>query len=210
MTRQPGCGTEFPAQYHAAMRDDLSLLKSWRDGAEDAGQELFERHFDDVYRFFRNKCASEADDLVQRTFLACVKSIERFRAESSFRTYLFVIARHELYAYLRKQQRDGQILDFGVTSLGDIVTTPGTRLGRSQDADRLRLALSSLSVDDQVLLEMRYWHELDATALSEVFDMPAATVRTRLRRARMSLGEKLDGDAECQRGLFGDAPFDAN
>jgi RNA polymerase sigma factor (sigma-70 family) len=185
------------------MRDDLTLLKRWREGVETAGQELFERHFDDVYGFFRNKCASEADDLVQRTFLACVASIDRFRADSSFRTYLFTIARHELYAYLRRQQRDGQVLDFGVTSLGDVVTTPGTRIGRDRDAYRLRSALSSLSVDDQMLLEMRYWHELDATALSEVFDMPAATVRTRLRRARMSLGQKLDGDAECQRELFG-------
>jgi len=184
------------------MQDDFSLLASWRNGVEQAGQELFERHFDDVYRFFQNKCSSEADDLVQRTFLACVNSIANFRAEASFRTYLFTIARNELYAYLRRRQRDDAVLDFEITSLCDIVTTPGTRLGRDRDANRLREALGTLTVDDQVLLELRYWHSLDATALGEIFNLPPATVRTRLRRARQSLGQTLDGDAECQRQLF--------
>ncbi len=176
------------------MHTDLELLTAWRKGDEAAGQELFERHFDDIYRFFRNKCAGEADDLVQRTFLACVKSRDRFRAESSFRTYLFVIARHELYGYLRRQKRDGDRLDFGVTSLGEIVTTPGTKLARDQAAEQLRQALCQLPVDDQILLELRYWHDLDATALGNVFDVPSATIRTRLRRARIALQKKLGND----------------
>lgn len=183
------------------MDDDLALLEAWQRGDEVAARTLFERHFDDVYRFFRNKCAHEADDLVQRTFLACVRSRDRFRAESSFRTYLFTIARHELYGYLRRRKRDGDKLDFGVTSLGEIVTTPATRFARDQAAERLRLALTQLSVDQQLLIELRYWHDLDATALGEVFEVPPATVRTRLRRARLALRETLGDDVESLRGI---------
>ena len=178
------------------MLSDIELLTSWRDGDEDAGQALFERHFESMYRFFRNKCLGGADDLVQRTFLACLKSLDRFRGEASFRTYLFVIARNELYRYLRNLRKEGERLDFGVTSLGEIVTTPATRIARDQAAERLRIALSELSVDEQVLLEMRYWHELDATALGEIFEAPPATIRTRLRRARLALKKKLGDDLE--------------
>ena len=176
------------------MDDDLALLQRWRDGEEGAGQELFSRHFDAVYRFFRNKCAAEADDMVQKTFLACMKSRDRFRAESSFRTYLFGIARLELYGFLRRKRKDER-LDFGVTSLGEIVTTQRTKMARDASAEKLRLALSELSVDEQVLLELRYWHELDATALGEVFEAPPATIRTRLRRARITL-QKKTGERE--------------
>lgn len=72
------------------------------------------------------------------------------------------------------------------TQLGEIVTTPATRLARDQEAERLRVALTRLSVDQQLLVELRYWHDLDATALGEVFDVPPATIRTRLRRARLA------------------------
>lgn len=173
--------------------DDTVLLDAWRRGDEGAGRRLVERHFNDIHRFFRNKCADSADDLVQRTFLGCLEARERFRGTSSFRTYLFGIARHELYRYLRRQAVDGDRIDFGVTSLGAIVTTPASRLARDQAAEHLRRALMQLSTDTQLLIELSYWHDLDATALGEIFEVPAATIRTRLRRARIALRERLDG-----------------
>lgn len=169
----------------------MALLDAWRRGDEAAGQRLVARHFDDIHRFFRNKCNDGGDDLVQRTFLGCLEARERFRGSSSFRTYLFGIARHELYRYLRKQTLDGDRIDFGITSLGAIVTTPASRIARDQAAEDLRRALSQLSTDAQLLIELSYWHDLDATALGEIFEVPSATIRTRLRRARLALREHL-------------------
>ncbi len=173
---------------------DLVLLEQWRDGDKRAGQELFQRHFESVYRFFEHKCRGEADDLVQRAFFQCVRSRDQFRGQSSFRTYLFAIARHELYQHLRDARRDRQI-DFHITSIADLITTVGSRLGRAQQAERLRLALLTLPVEQQLLLEMHYWHELDSTELGEIFEMPPATVRTKLFRARKALRARLDGAA---------------
>ena len=181
------------------MDADLILLERWRGGEPRAGQDLFKRHFPEVYRFFEHKCRGDADDLVQRTFFQCVRSRDQFRGQSSFRTYLFSIARHELYQHLREVRR-GPPLDFHVTSIAEIVTTAGSRLGRAEQAERLRHALLSLPVEAQLLLEMAYWHELDATALGEVFDLPPATVRTRLARARKALRARLDAAELDPRG----------
>lgn len=178
---------------------DLVLLERWREGDQRAGQDLFKRHFQSVYRFFEHKCRGEADDLVQRAFFQCVRSRDQFRGQSSFRTYLFSIARHELYQHLRDVRRDAQ-LDFHITSIAEIVTTLGSRLGRARQAERLRVALRSLPVEQQLLLEMCYWHELDSTQLGEVFEMPAATVRTKLARARKALRAQLDGAALDPQG----------
>src|SRR5688500_5831982 len=100
---------------------DLDLLEQWRGGARQAGQDLFARHFRELYGFFQHKAAGEADELVQRTFLACVSSRTQFRFQSTFRTYLFTIARHELYDYLGQQANErGRHVDFEVTSIADL------------------------------------------------------------------------------------------
>ena len=175
--------------------DDLTLLDRWRAGDAEAGQALFQRHFDSVYGFFETKCQTEADELTQATFLACVRARDQFRAQSSFRTYLFTIARNELYRLLRTRQRRDDKLDFELSSIAELVSTPGTKLARNQEHRRLIEALQKLPVDQQTLLELHYWEDMDIAALAEVFDAPAATIRTRLHRARKALRENIEGAA---------------
>lgn len=172
------------------MDDDLELLERWRTGDMPAGQALFARHFRSVYRFFEHKVGAEADDMVQRTFAACVGARDRFRGEASFRTYLFAIARKQLYSYLRQQPK-GKHVDFEVTSIADIVTSLVSRIGRVQQIEQVRYALSQLPADQQLLLELHYWHELDAAALADVFETVPGTIRVRLLRARQALRQQL-------------------
>jgi len=172
------------------VKDDLTLLNEWREGSKPAGEQLFARHFEPIYRFFEHKARSDSDELVQRTFVACVGAREQFRAESSFRTYLFAIARRELYAYLRTRKRDEQ-LDFEITSLADLGTSPTGRLAKAQARDSLLEALARLPAEQQLLLELHYWHELDASALAEIFSVPPGTIRVRLLRARMGLRARM-------------------
>ncbi|HFE45477.1 MAG TPA: RNA polymerase subunit sigma-70, partial [Nannocystis exedens] len=83
------------------MEDDFALLDAWRDGDLDAGSRLFDRHFESIHRFLRNKVGDETDEVMQRTLLACVESRDRFRRASSFRTFLFGVARLELLSHYR-------------------------------------------------------------------------------------------------------------
>jgi RNA polymerase sigma factor (sigma-70 family) len=171
---------------------DYELLDRWRAGDNEAGQALFARHFDSVYGFFASKCDGEIDELVQVTFLACVRARDQFRKESSFRTYLFTIARHELYRYLRQRQRDGERIDFSTTSVAELATTPGSRLARSAEHRQLLGALRRLPLEQQTLLELHYWEDMDIGALAEIFATPAGTIRTRLHRARRALRDRME------------------
>jgi RNA polymerase sigma-70 factor (ECF subfamily) len=175
--------------------DDTTLLDRWRAGDREAGQALFERYFDSIYGFFETKCAAEADELVQSTFLACLKSRDQFRKEASFRTYLFTIARHELYRQLRTYQRRDAKLDFELSSIAELISTPGTKLARNQEHRRLVDALQHLPVEQQTLLELHYWECMEIAELAEVFEAPAATIRTRLHRARKALRDRMEGAA---------------
>jgi len=167
---------------------DLELLERWRGGDTRAGNALFERHFESVYRFFLHKVPDDATDLVQRTFLACTEARDRFRGASSFRTYLFAIARNELLVFFRKRRNDA---DAGASSVADLAPSPSTQLVRRLEHRLLLEALRTIPIDLQIALELHYWEEMSATEIAEVLDVPVGTAKSRLRRAREALAEKI-------------------
>jgi RNA polymerase sigma factor (sigma-70 family) len=178
--------------------DDITLLGQWRGGDATAGQTLFERHFDSIYGFFETKCSSDADELTQATFLACLRARDQFRGDSSFRTYLFTIARNELFRVLRTRQRRDAKLDFELSSIADLVSSAGTQMARNQEHRALIEALQHLPVEQQTLLELHYWEDMEIAELSKIFDAPAATIRTRLHRARKALRERVENMAPAE------------
>ena len=157
-----------------------------------AGNALFERHFDGVFRFFRNKVSDGADDLVQQTFLACLQSRDRFRGDASFRTYLFTAARSKLYNFFERQRREGDALDYGVTSCADLGVSPSGLMARDEQQRLLLTALRSLPVDIQITLELFYFEQFRGPDLAAILEVPEGTVRSRLRRGRDMLRERLD------------------
>jgi RNA polymerase sigma-70 factor (ECF subfamily) len=175
------------------MSDDGALLDRWCAGDNAAGNELFSRHFETLYRFFEHKVFElEADELVQETFLGCLRARDSFRRQSSFRTFLFAIARHVLYGHYRKRVALAAQDDIAELSIASLSTSAGARVDRRRDQVRLRTALESLPVEQQLLLELHYWEELDAEQLAEVFGTAPATSRSRLFRARQALRTALD------------------
>ena len=108
-------------------KTDLELFDEWTRGMHGAAGELFERHFDAIDRFFRNKITEGHDDLVQQTFQACIESHQRFRRDSSFRTYLFAIAHNVLRSHFRARKRQAH-LEFTEVSACDLA--PACRHGR--------------------------------------------------------------------------------
>ncbi len=178
--------------------NDFDLLDAWRAGDANAGSRLFERHFDSIYRFLRGKTRGDAADLVQTVFLACVESRESFRGESSFRTYVYAIARKQLYKHYRDRAPNA---DFGVTSLQDLGPTP-SRLVDQRASDRLLLeALRAIPLEFQIALELHYWEHLPANEIGRVLDLPEGTVRSRLRRAKEALEAKLERLARSRAQL---------
>jgi RNA polymerase sigma-70 factor (ECF subfamily) len=168
----------------------MELLARWRAGDAESGNRLFERHFESVYRFFNHKVGAEAADLVQKTFLDCLEGRERFGGRSSFRTYLFAIARNELFAHYRARSQRLE-LDTASTSLHELSPSPCT-LSLQRAADRLVLeALRTIPIDLQIVVELFYWEDLSGPEIAEVLGVAEGTARSRLRRAREALADRL-------------------
>lgn len=171
--------------------NEVALLGRWRAGDPRAGDRLFVRHFASVDRYFRHK-VSEGDvaDLVQRTFLACVERPERFEGRSSLRTYLLGIARNILREHYRASARR-RVEDIDKVPVIDLGAGPSTLLGARAEQRLLLEALRSVPLEAQELLELYFWEGLTGPQLAEVLGVGEDTARTRLRRARVRVGEAL-------------------
>lgn len=169
---------------------DVELLEAWRDGDKAAGSTLVKRHYRALHRFFATKAHAHCEDLIQETFLASIEAKEAFRGESSFRAYLFGLARFQLLTYYRKMQRIRQI-DFTTSTVRDLATSPTGELARNQEQHLLRLALTRVPVDQQIALELTYWEGLATPEIARVLEIPENTVYSRVRRAKAHLREAL-------------------
>ncbi|HJL15798.1 MAG TPA: sigma-70 family RNA polymerase sigma factor [Sandaracinaceae bacterium LLY-WYZ-13_1] len=174
------------------MGDDRAQLAAWRAGDAEAGQALVERHYESVLRFFRTKAGEDADDLVQQTFLRAVEHAERFRGESSFRGFLFGIARNVLFEHIRRKRRDGRRdCDFGVSSILDLNPRASTILVQRAEERALVQALQRMPVEIQIVLELYYWEELSVGDVAAAVEVPAGTVKSRLHRGRTLLRQAM-------------------
>lgn len=174
------------------MEDDAKLLERWRAGDRLSGDALFQRHFEAVFRFFRNKTDDPtAEELTQSTFLAILKAADRYEGRSSFRTYVFAIARNQLLMYLRKQYNQGKVMDFGSVSVAELGESPSELMAGRQEQRLLLRALRHLPLEMQIVVELYYWEGLSTVEVAEVLELATGTVRSRLARARERLGEEV-------------------
>lgn len=166
------------------METDEVLLEAWRSGDRRAGNELFQRHFEPVRRFFVNKCDNDAAELVQRTFLACVDAQERFAGRSSFRTFLFAIAHNVLREHFRAKDRAKRHDDVDEHSVVDLGMGPSTALEGKREQRALLMALRRIPLKFQVVLELYFWERMTGPEIGEALGIPEDTARSRIRRGK--------------------------
>ncbi len=173
--------------------EDTELLTRWRAGDDAAGNQLFERHFDAIYRFFCRKLDDEqALDLLQKTFLACVNGRDRVKAGNQFRPYLYGAARNILLRHYRDKyrQKDGHKLDD--RPIAGSQMSPTMRLAKKAEHRLLLKALCNLDLNDQLLLELRYWERLTRKQLAQVFEIGDLAVASRISRAKRRLRTEIE------------------
>lgn len=180
--------------------DDGTLLRLWQGGDAAAGERLFERHFEAVARFFRNKSDGSIDDLVQKTFLGCLEGRDRVRGDVGFRPYLFGVARNVLGKHWRTKatRPRAEDTDIEAESIVDLGASPTSVYARDRDQLRMLNALRRIPLGSQVVLELCYWESMTAADIAGVLQIPLGTAKTRIRRARQLLADRL-ADIQAHR-----------
>lgn len=180
---------------------EAAIVQRCASGDEAACADLVAEHQRMVVQLAINLLGDrdEALDLSQEVFLRVFRTIDRFRGQSSLRTWIYRIAvnqarnRHRFWS--RRHRADQVSLDEHVAAHGEFLSggesTPDRVLAQKELAGRLQHALDSLPFDQRTAIVLR---EIDGLSYEEIaFSLGVAigTVKSRLTRARQALRLEL-------------------
>jgi RNA polymerase sigma-70 factor (ECF subfamily) len=173
---------------------DLELIARWKQGDQRAATELVERHANALARFAVScggGAGAEIDELVQDTFVRAFNSLDGFRGESSFRTWLFTIQRRLLLDRRRSEKRRRDKVEI---QEGDAAT--GYDALDSMVADemqsRLRDAVKRLSPTQREVFTLRVAEGLSYKEIAEAVGTTEGAARVHYHNAMRSVKEFLD------------------
>jgi RNA polymerase sigma-70 factor, ECF subfamily len=193
------------ANVHASERDwpgDERAVSRFLAG-DVLGFEQIVRHYSGMVFSLAARLVGPADaeDVVQETFLRAWHGLERFRGESSLKTWLYAIAlnraraRHGTLARLRAVFTPGRAREDDAFSSLDDATDPASSPEENalltERRRRLRAALRTLPDEFHAAVVLRDLEGLSYEEVAEVLAIPIGTVRSRLARGRALLKEKL-------------------
>jgi RNA polymerase sigma-70 factor, ECF subfamily len=155
-------------------------------------------YMDTLYRYAmvltRNR--SEAEDLVQETYLRAMRAMRRLRAGSNIRSWLLVILRNIWLNQLRRQRTTPMVVEIDVddTTANVVVETskgPHALYVSKRECEQVREAIQHLPVDFREVILLREYEELSYQEIASVLGCPIGTVMSRLARARSKLRPML-------------------
>jgi RNA polymerase sigma-70 factor (ECF subfamily) len=170
--------------------DPEIILRAQR-GEREAVSRLFGDHLGTVHRFAMRMCRDEdrARDIAQESLLTALKSLDTFRGEASFSTWLFTITRSQCGRLRRKNEREG-VSDDGDVVLDTAVSDeplPDAQALHGEVSDVVEQALDALDPDDREVVLLRDVEGLSTKEAAEVLKISVAALKSRLHRARSSI-----------------------
>jgi RNA polymerase sigma-70 factor, ECF subfamily len=179
---------------------DRALVDAAVAGSREAFDELVRRYQSSMITLARVLTSGrfDAEDLAQEVFVRAWRSIGRFRAESSFRTWLHRIAINVVRTHQERQGRWFRLFRFAGEDVPEPVDRDvpvDARLVKRQLIDR---ALATLPVDLRLAVTLRDVQGLDYREIADALGVPIGTVESRIFRARQRLKPLLK-DLEAER-----------
>ncbi|HET9387571.1 MAG TPA: sigma-70 family RNA polymerase sigma factor [Gemmatimonadales bacterium] len=171
---------------------DAALITAWRAGDEQAAAELVARHAKALARFLAGAGAPEPelDDLVQETFIRAFRSVDRFRGQCQFRTWLLTIGGNVLKDFGRKSARRRLIpLDEGVR---DARGDPQAHAEASEAEALLAKGLKQLSRLQREVFLLRAQQGLEYEEIAAALTTTAGAARVHYHHAVRRLKELID------------------
>jgi RNA polymerase sigma-70 factor (ECF subfamily) len=158
-----------------------------RAGDEDAFRMLMERHRDRGYAIALRitRSPDDAEDVVQQAFVRVWFSLEKFRGESSFGTWLHrIVARCAFDRASQIKTRSAREIDLDDSLPSASADARDVILIRRFDA-----LMKELSTAQRAVVTLHYWSDTPVEEVARVLNMPENTVKTHLSRARAALRE---------------------
>jgi len=191
--------TATPAPSAADGENELIRRAKARDGA--AIRAILQANNRRLFRIARGilRNDSEAEDVVQETYVRALIHLDEFRGQSSLSTWLVRIAMNEAMGRMRGQrpalqldvQRDdkprAEVIQFPTTS-----SDPEKSVAQRQIQAVVERAIDELPEPFRLVFIARVMEEMSIEQTAELLGLKPETVKTRLHRARSMLRDNVE------------------
>jgi RNA polymerase sigma-70 factor (ECF subfamily) len=187
--------------------DDELLIRRAQGGDRSAFDALIAKHSTRAYQYaFRlTRNPEEASDVVAEGFVRVYNAIQNFKGQSAFTTWLYRIMTN-CFLDIRKKEKSRQTMSIEsalVTSEGDVEyqvedesASPHELTERGEREQRFEKAVTKLPEYQRAMIVMYHGEMMSYEEIAASLDLPIGTVKSRLNRARLTLRELLQKDAE--------------
>jgi RNA polymerase sigma-70 factor (ECF subfamily) len=199
-------GRVAPGPYRMTLRERL-LIRRLQQRDEKAFEEVVRLYqhkvFNLVYRMLGNR--EEAEDVAQEVFVTVFKSIDSFRGEAKFSTWLYRIAANHCknrmkYLGRRSYKSTGELDEAAEreiqaggpsSALRPHVDGPDAVLEGLQLERMVQDGIASLEEEHRELIVLRDVEDLSYEEIQSITGLADGTVKSRLHRARMALKDYM-------------------
>ncbi len=170
---------------------DLDLIRRWQRGENSAATKLVARHAEALARFVGSTGERDrTDEIVQDTFVRAFGAIDSFRGDSSFRTWLFTIARR-LVLDRRRAERRSRVV--GSVEEGDAVTQFDAldTMVADESLQRVRAAVGVLSPKQREVFLLRVEQGLSYKEIATIVGSTEGATRVHYHNAMRTVKDFL-------------------
>ena len=175
---------------------DVSLIAACQQGDSRAYRQVYEIYKDRVYGPCRNMSgnAEDAADLTQDVFISAFKSIQSFRMEAAFGTWLYRIAVNRCSKELRRfkpDQRSYEDMEAIDRAPASRAPGPETQLLRKETNERVEAAIARLPESLRTIFVLGTIEGMRYREIADILDCTEDAVKMRMHRARKRVRDTL-------------------
>jgi RNA polymerase sigma-70 factor (ECF subfamily) len=165
-------------------------------------------HIDSLYGYaiFLSRNATNAEDLVQETYVRALQAIDSLRPDSNVKSWLFTILRNVWLNQLRQRRNNPMFIELdGGNDMEHLSSDPTNNsldiyIAKMED-ESVRKAIRSLPSEYREVIHLREYEYLSYREIAVILDCPTGTVMSRLSRARIKLRQAMTAMRATDRGV---------
>lgn len=149
--------------------------------------DIYYKYVDDLYSYLRLKLRDDylIEDILQDTFLAVYKSLDKLRDRNSLKTWIFTIAHHRMVDCLRKQKGE-------TVNVEDRLIKQRLQTDLREDDILVRQLIERLDDTAGQIIYGIYILQFTYQEMAEILGIPVGTVKSRAYTARKVLAKWLE------------------
>lgn len=176
----------------------LNAVKQAIDGDENGFNYIYKATYSYVFSRCRMimKNDEDASELLQETYIAAYKSLDKIVDVNSIFSWLGSIAYNQGMKMFRKRKdvlldEDGESL-FDVQENADVSTMPGYEMEIKEIADIIKDIIDELPEPQRAVVMAYYYDEMSVNDIADMMEVSAGTIKSRLNYARKHIEESVN------------------